>query len=117
MEDRPPRRMRTLVTQMASLRPDRQRDRTRTDIHDGPEQRSNERPDTLMQDPSPTRSTKIPLQRAAGPYIWIINGPVVRQNERNLLVPCFMALARGLLSGQQQQQAAQLPDFDQPGGP
>jgi len=41
---------------------------TRADIHDGPEQRSNERPDTLMQDPSP-RSTKNPLQRTAGPYI------------------------------------------------
>src|SRR5215471_18910599 len=45
MEERSSRRMRTLVTRMAWLRPIRYRDRTRADIHDGPEQRSNERPD------------------------------------------------------------------------
>jgi len=42
------------------------------------------------------------------------NGPVVRQNERNLLVPRFMALARGLLNDQQQQQAAHMSGFNPP---
>jgi hypothetical protein len=41
----------------------------RADIHDGPEQRSNERPDTLMQDHHLPGRQKNPLQRTAGPYI------------------------------------------------
>jgi hypothetical protein len=35
----------------------------RADIHDGPEQRSNERPDTLMQDHHLPGRQKNPLQR------------------------------------------------------
>jgi hypothetical protein len=46
----------------------------RADIHDGPEQRSNERPDTLMQDHHLPGRQKNPLQRTAGPYIRVING-------------------------------------------
>src|SRR5258707_1406143 len=38
MEVRSSRRMRTLVTQMVQSRPVRSRERTRADIHDGPEQ-------------------------------------------------------------------------------
>ena len=38
MEVRSSRRMRTLVTQMVQSRPVRQSERTRADIHDGPEQ-------------------------------------------------------------------------------
>jgi hypothetical protein len=42
---------------------------TRADIHDGPEQRSNERPDTLMQDHHLPDRQENPLQRTSGPYI------------------------------------------------
>ena len=45
--------------------------RTCADIHDGPEQRSNERPDTLMQDPSPTRSTKKSLATHGRTIHWV----------------------------------------------
>jgi hypothetical protein len=38
-----------------------------------PEQkRLNQRPDTLMQDHTSASSTKVLLQRTAGPYIWVI---------------------------------------------
>jgi hypothetical protein len=70
MEDRASVRVRTLVTPMARSRPVRQRERTRADIHDGPKQCSNQRPDTLMQDRSPP-ARRNHLQRTAGPYVGV----------------------------------------------
>src|ERR1700694_2879275 len=56
---------------MSRSMPVRKRDRTRADIHDGPEQNSsNLRPDTLMRDRLPP-ARQNPLQRTAGPYIWV----------------------------------------------
>src|SRR6266436_1706897 len=54
MEDRSSRRMRTLVTHMARST-----------------KGSNQRPDTLMQDRTSANSTKVLLQRTAGPYMWV----------------------------------------------
>src|SRR6516162_9791579 len=46
----------------------------RADVHGGPEHtRSNQRPDTLMQDRKPTNQPNL-LQRTAAPYIWVTGG-------------------------------------------
>jgi len=72
--DRPSRRVRTLVTQLARSRLIRESGRMRADIHDGPEQTlqseagySNARPH------QPGRRNL--LHRTAGPYSWVIDGP------------------------------------------
>jgi hypothetical protein len=47
----------------------------RADVHGGPEHtRSNQRPDTLMQDRKPTDRSNL-LQRTAAPYIWVALSP------------------------------------------
>jgi hypothetical protein len=56
----------------------------RADIHDGPEQkRSNQRPDTLMQDRNQTARRRL-LQRTAGPY----NGSFATGSSRQQVQPC-----------------------------
>jgi hypothetical protein len=52
----------------------------RADIHDGQEQRSNQRPDTLMQDRSPLSRQRL-LQRTAGPYIRVKLGALAMSAE------------------------------------
>src|SRR5258707_2702142 len=59
MEVRSSRRMRTLVTQMVQSRPVRSRERTRADIHDGPEQMLQSKAGYIDARPLTASSTKI----------------------------------------------------------
>jgi hypothetical protein len=74
MEDRSSRRMRTLVTRMAHLRPVRQEERMRADIHGGPEQTLQSEAGYIDARPQSRQLDENLLQRTAGPYIGVICG-------------------------------------------
>jgi hypothetical protein len=70
MEDRSSRRMRTLVTRMARSRPVANETACALiSMMAGSTTRSNQRPDTLMQDRTSVPIDETLLQRTAGPYI------------------------------------------------
>ena len=74
MEDRSSRRMRTLVTQMVHRDLSAKKNAgALISMMARSSNRSNQRPDTLMQDQS-LQIDEILLQRTAGPYIGVKNG-------------------------------------------
>jgi hypothetical protein len=71
--DRPSRRVRTLVTQLARSRLFRESGRMRADIHDGPEQTlQSEAGYSTARPHQPGRRNL--LHRTAGPYSWVKSG-------------------------------------------
>ena len=72
MEDRSSRRLRTLVTRMAQLRPG---ERKRADIHDGPEHNAlQSEAGYIDARPQCPQIDEILLRRTAGPYIRVKTG-------------------------------------------
>src|SRR5258708_39662084 len=96
MEDRSSRRVRTLVTQKARRGLSANEIACALISMMARSTCSNQRPDTLMQDPlTPARQNL--LQRTAGPYIWVKNGsgrarracPLYPQEQTSSGHPCM----------------------------